>query len=119
MSEADKRKLLMAEWRLTGLEPNTHYRVRARCVNRLGVWGEWSETAGATTLERTERDDDLRPANALSKFTHMCGDHNDPVVVGDTILFSERLFKDPHTGKELTSSRAARRAAGSASASKE
>jgi len=119
LSDAEKEALLMSERLLTGLEPSTHYRVRARCVNRLGVPGEWSEVAAATTLGRTERDDDLRPANALSKFTLMCGDHNDPVVVGDTILFSERLFKDPRSGMLLTSSRAARRAvSGSASASK-
>lgn len=79
---------------VTDLDPNVYYRVRARCVNRCGTASDWSDVAEATTLERSQADDDLTPRNALDTFQLMCGDHNDPVVVGDTILFSEKLYVD-------------------------
>jgi Ca2+-binding EF-hand superfamily protein len=78
---------------------NSVYRVRVQAVNRLGGRSDWSQVIQTDTLERgTEVT--LKPQNADRSFPIECSEHAD-VVVGDTLLFTERLFVDPDTKREL------------------
>ena len=70
----------------TGLFPNCLYQFRARGCNADGVAGPFSDVVTVNTRERKLI---LKPTNAPEVFTIEC---TRDVVVGDLILFTERLF---------------------------
>lgn len=72
----------------TQLTPATSYLARAVALNEVGVASSPTETIEFTTLPR-ETKEPLRPSNASSTFIIEC---TQDIVVGDTILFTERLF---------------------------
>eukprot|EP00752_Nemacystus_decipiens_P016176 g14468.t2 len=95
--------------KITGLAANSVHHFRVRAVNLRGVASEWSFPAqAATSLRRPAAgsgsgggggggwDDKVgnllsRPHNAAEVF-HV--DADDDIVVGDTIIFTERLYVD-------------------------
>lgn len=80
--------------RIAELEPRAVYRFRVRALNGDGHASAPSDLVQATTSESPP----LVPRKAAEQFTRDCGRLGD-VVVGDTILFSERLYVDAATGK--------------------
>jgi Ca2+-binding EF-hand superfamily protein len=89
---------------LYDLLPNTVYRVRVFAVNRNGVMSEQSTVSQFNTLAKEEeRMYTLRPSNAADHFIIECAQEGD-IVAGDTILFSERLYKTD-SGKIVEESR--------------
>jgi hypothetical protein len=105
---------------LRDLKPNTVYRLRVQSVNRLGVRSEWSAVSQCYTVER-EREPLLAPQTAVRMFTIECA-HDEDVVPGDTILFTERIYIDPDTGRPILeggkSTASGARAGGTASSSR-
>lgn len=80
---------------ISDLVPNTVYRLRVFALNRVGVRSEQSTVAQVCTQSRDEARASgavLRPSNAADHFTIECCEVGD-VVIGDTILFSERIFR--------------------------
>ena len=82
-----KRNVCLVE----GLEPNTVYRMRVRAINVKGLSSQPSLPSQIVTMGGDESLEMIQnKANAPSYFEIECtGD----VVVGDTILFSERVFR--------------------------
>ncbi|CCI44368.1 unnamed protein product [Albugo candida] len=82
---------------ISNLLPQTVYRLRVSAINTDGVKSEPSIVSQFCTLsveeQRTEYT--LRPDNAGKHFLVECGKDGD-VVVGDTILFCERIFQDEY-----------------------
>ncbi|DAZ96822.1 TPA: hypothetical protein N0F65_007083 [Lagenidium giganteum] len=79
---------------VTELAPNSVYRVRVVALNRTGVAsGQSTVSQLCTRTKDEERLALLRPANAPDHFTIECHEQGD-VVVGDTVLFSERLVRN-------------------------
>ena len=87
--------------RVSGLLPKSGYLFRVKGLNVRGIAGETSGSGPNErhALCRTETSRPMLPRNADEMFTIECtGD----VVVGDTILFTERLYIG-RDGKLLTS----------------
>lgn len=76
--------------RATSLASNSVYRFRVASVNLAGGRSEWSEQTQVATLSRDEANA-WRPSTAADQFTVDC---NGNVVVGDSIIFTERLYVD-------------------------
>jgi len=69
--------------------PDNDYEVRVLGVNYQGTMSEPSESLSFSTLGRSEIRDAMSPKDADSTFVIECtGD----ICVGDTVLFTERLF---------------------------
>ncbi|CAM9655225.1 unnamed protein product, partial [Discosporangium mesarthrocarpum] len=84
--------------KVTGLQMNTVYRFRVCAINLRGVDSEWSAPSQAATDPRhgvgggTEgKNGWCRPSNAAEAFRVDAGDD---IAVGDTIIFTERLYLD-------------------------
>lgn len=80
---------------LSDLLPNTVYRVRVFALNGVGIRSDQSTVAQFCTLSKDEERSSgaiLKPSNAASHFTIECCEVGD-VVMGDTVLFSERLVR--------------------------
>ncbi|KAF0689453.1 Aste57867_19105 [Aphanomyces stellatus] len=73
---------------LMGLTPNCVYRLRARAANGHRGWSEYGHVTQACTAIK---DLSLKPASAAERFKIEVGAPG-CMVVGDTILFTERLF---------------------------
>jgi hypothetical protein len=80
---------------MTELLPNAMYFLRVQAANGKYGGSEWSMVTSLDTRERSEEEAmRLRPANAAREMTVECQDEGD-VVLGDTVLFMERLYVDP------------------------
>merc|ERR1712167_500806 len=75
---------------VTGLFANSVYRFRVRAVNVADSASVLSDLAQVSTMS-TWTGLSLQPKNAHEVFTVDC---TDDIVVGDTILFTERLYVD-------------------------
>lgn len=82
--------------RVTELEPRAIYRFRVRALNGAGHASAPSDLVQAATEDRDPPP--LVARKAAEQFTRDCGTTGD-VVVGDTILFTERLFLDLSANK--------------------
>lgn len=85
---------------ITELVANTVYRIRVFALNRMGFLSEQSTVSQFCTQSREEERATgamLRPSNAADHFTIECCEDGD-IVLGDTILFSERIFRS-ETGR--------------------
>jgi hypothetical protein len=76
-------------WKGCSLNPGARYQIRIISLNNQGNAAEPSEKLEFSTLDRANNKAQLTPKNVDSTFTVECtGD----IVVGDTILITERLY---------------------------
>ena len=79
----------------TTMHTDADYEARYFAVNCQGAVSEASEKQSFVTLHRSDTSEVLTHRNAERSFTVECtGD----IVVGDTILMTERLFSKPNSG---------------------
>jgi hypothetical protein len=94
---------------VSDLVPNTVYRVRVFALNRVGIRSDQSTVTQFCTQSKDEErvaGAILRPSNAAGHFTIECCDDGD-IVLGDTILFSERIYRS-ESGKIVDEDSSAR-----------
>eukprot|EP00949_MAST-11_sp_MAST-11-sp1_P002259 g2259.t1 len=86
-----------------GLDPNSAYEFRVSAVNRQFVQGEPSIVLPVHTVRKIdEQKKTITSANHIDFFTI---DANGDIVTGDTILFSERVFKSISGASDASNTR--------------
>ena len=83
---------------ITGLVPHSVYRIRTFAINNEGKRSTSSLETQCCTRENKEV---MKPSLASCHFTIECSDDQD-IVIGDTILFTERLLNEKEYYGERT-----------------